>query len=270
MKNGFNHPPVNALRRCAASCRAPAFWRLGVFLLLLVGAGNLFAADVAADFSTANELYSRGNFAGAAAAYEKILQTGGASVPLLFNCGNAEFKAGHLGKAISAYRRAGLRAPRDAELRANLAFVRGQVPGATLPESRWRNWAGALTLNEGTLLTALLFWVLCGLLAARQLQPALAPMLRGATRLIVVLTFFSGAVLALQAASHFNASVAVVTVPDASVRSGPFDDAQNVFTAHDGAEMSVLDTHDQWVEVAGAGGKTGWVNRRQVDVLPEK
>ena len=44
------------------------------------------------------------------------------SPALLFNYGNAEFKAGHLGKAIAAYRRAELLAPRDAEIRANLAF----------------------------------------------------------------------------------------------------------------------------------------------------
>ena len=42
--------------------------------------------------------------------------------------------------------------PRDAELRANLAFVRNQVQGATLRESRWQNWLGSLTLNEGAVL----------------------------------------------------------------------------------------------------------------------
>ena len=91
----------------------------------------------------------KGKFADAAADYENILQTGGQSPALLFNDGNAEFKAGHLGKAIAAYRQAELLAPRDAELRANLAFVRKQVQGATLRESRWQNWIGTLTLNEG-------------------------------------------------------------------------------------------------------------------------
>ena len=116
-------------------------------------------------------------------AYEKILQTGGQSPALLFNYANAEFKAGHLGKAIAAYRRAELLAPRDAEIRANLAFVRNQVQGATVRESRWQDWLGALTLNEGALLTAVLFWLTFALLAARQIRPALVPKLRSATRL---------------------------------------------------------------------------------------
>jgi tetratricopeptide (TPR) repeat protein len=236
--------------------------------LALILTGNIFAADVAADFSAANKLYAEGKFSDAAAAYEKILQTGAQSPALLFNCANAEFKSGHLGKAIAAYRRAELLSPRDAELRANLAFVRNQVQGATLRESGWQNWVNSLTLNEGTLLTAVFFWVMFGLFAVRQIKPVLAPKLRTATRLAVAMTVFSGAVLTLQAANRFNASVAVVTSAEATARSGPFDEAQNAFTARDGAELRVLDRHDNWVQVANAAGKSGWLPAKQVEVLP--
>ena len=250
----------------AAVCHLGCY---GILLLLaLACAGNLFAADVNSNFSAANELYAKGKFAEAATAYETILQSGGQSPALLFNAGNAEFKAGHLGKAIAAYRKAELLAPRDAELRANLAFVRNQVQGATLRESRWQNWVSSLSLNEGALLTAGLFWLLFALLAARQIRPALAPRLRGATRLAVALTLCSGAVLALQAANHFDVSVAVVTSAETIARSGPFEDAQSAFTAHDGAELRVLGHHDDWVQVAGGTGQTGWLPARQVEVLP--
>ena len=147
-------------------------------LFALSAPGKFSAAERASDFSSANELYAKGKFAEAATIYEKILQTGGQSPALLFNCANAEFKSGHLGKAIAAYRRAELLAPRDAELRANLAFVRNQVQGATLRESLWQNWVGSLTLNEGAVLTAVFFWAMFALLAARQIRPALAPKLR--------------------------------------------------------------------------------------------
>jgi len=237
-------------------------------LLALVCAGRILAAESNAGFSAANKLYAEGKFSDAGAAYEKILQAGGQSLPLLFNCGNAEFKTGHLGQAIAAYRRAELLAPRDAELRANLAFVRNQVQGATLRESRWLNWMSWLSLNEGALLTATLFWTTFALLAARQIRPSLAPRLRSATRSIALLTLFSGAVLALQAENYFTESVVVVTRAEATARSGPFDDAQSVFTARDGAELRVLDRHDDWVQVANGAGKIGWLNRKQVEVLP--
>lgn len=230
--------------------------------------GNLLAADVNANFSAANKLYAEGKFADAATAYEKMLQSGAQSPALLFNAGNAEFKAGDLGKAIAAYRRAMLLTPRDPELRANLNFVRNQVHGSTVRESRWQNWVNTLSLNEGAVLTAVLFWLTLGLFAARQIRPALVPKLRSATRLAVVLTVFSATILGLQAANHFNGQTAVVTEAEATARSGPFDEAQSAFTVHDGAELSVLDRHDDWLQVANGTGKTGWLPEKQVAVLP--
>ena len=241
--------------------------RLSILFAIVCG-GKILAADAASDFSSANELYARGKFAEAAAIYENILQTGGQSPSLLFNYGNAEFKAGHLGKAIVAYRQAELLSPRDAELRANLAFVRSQAQGATFRESQWQKWIGFLSLNEGAMLAAVLFWAMFALFIVRQVRPALAPKLRTVTRFAVALTICSGVVLVWQTANHFNSAVAVVTVSEAAALSGPFDDAQREFTARDGAELKVLDRHDDWVQVADGAGKFGWLSRKQVEVLP--
>jgi tetratricopeptide (TPR) repeat protein len=235
----------------------------------LVFGGNIFAADTTADFSAANELYAKGKFAEAAGAYEKILQSGVVSPALWFNYGNAEFKCGELGLAIAAYRHAALLSPRDAEVRANLGFVRSQVPNPVWRENRWQNWMGGLTLNEWTWLAALAFWGAFVLLAALQIRPVLAARLRGLTRIFVALTIFSGACLGLQAASHFSKSTAVVILPEAMARSGPFDDAQNVFSVHDGAELPVLDRRNGWLQVADGLGKSGWLNEKQVKVLPD-
>jgi tetratricopeptide (TPR) repeat protein len=251
-----------------ASWTAPALWRCGILVLTLAFTGNLYASDISADFSAANKLYAEGKFSDAAAGYEKILQTGGQSPALLFNYGSAEFKAGHLGRAIAAYRQAAQLSPRDSEIRANLAFVRNQVQGGTARGIRWQNWAGILTLNEGAVLTAVLFWLTFALLIARQLRPALVPKLSTATRIFVTLTLFSGMVLGLQAASHFYGTTAVVIADNVTARSGPFEDAQNAFTARDGAELSVLDRRDGWVQVADGAGKSGWLPAKQVEVLP--
>ena len=162
MKNSFSFPLCGSRREEAqinfrlpiADCRfyfEPRHlgcYKILIFLAALLFAGNLFAADVTADFSAANKLYAEGKFADAAASYEKILQTGAQSPALLFNDANAEFKSGHLGTAIAAYRRAAQLSRRAMRrLRANLAFVRNQVQGATVRESRWQNWFGALTLE---------------------------------------------------------------------------------------------------------------------------
>jgi tetratricopeptide (TPR) repeat protein len=251
-----------------AGVLAPIWKSALLLLLVLVCARNLFATDIASDFLAANELYAKGKFSDAAADYEKILQNGGQSPALLFNDANAEFKAGNLGKAIAAYRRAKLLAPRDSEIRANLGFVRNQVQGATLHESRWQYWLGTLSLNEWTLLAAGAFWLTFLMLAVRQIRPVLGPKLKCATSLFATATILFGAVLGLQAANHFSQATAVVISAEAIARSGPFDEAQNAFTARDGAELRVLDRHDDWVQVADGSGKIGWLSRKQVEVLP--
>ena len=60
----------------------------------------------------------------------------------------------------------------------------------------------------------------------------------------------------------------MVIAAEATARSGPFDEAQSAFTARDGAELSVLDRHDDWVQVADGAGKIGWLTGKQVEVLP--
>ncbi len=237
-------------------------------IVILIFAGNLFAADISSDFLAANKLYAEGKFSDAANTYENILQTGAQSPALLFNYANAEFKSGNPGKAIAAYRRAALLSPRDAEIRANLAFVRSQVQGATLRESRWQNWLGQLTLNEWTLLAAGAFWLTFALLAAKQLRPALGAKLKNATSILATLTILFGAALGLQAANHFSRQTAVVVSPEATARSGPFDEAQSAFTAHDGAELSVLDRHGNWIQVADGSGKIGWLPVKQLEIPP--
>lgn len=235
--------------------------------LILFFAGRL-RADVATDFSAANRLYSEGKFSDAAAAYEKVLGTGAQSAALLFNDANAEFKAGNLGRAIASYRSAALLAPQDAEIRANLAFVRNQVQGVSRRESRWQGWLGQLSLNEWTLAAALAFWVTFLLLAAGQLRPALAARLKNATWSFAGLTILLGAVLGVQAAGHFSQPTAVVLADGAAARSGPFDEAQSVFTLRDGAELPVLDRHEGWVQVDAGAGKTGWLPVKQLALLP--
>ena len=236
-------------------------------LLALVFAGNIFAVDAAGDFSAANKFYAEGKFSDAANGYEKSLASGATSPNQFFNYGNAEFKSGNLGKAIAAFRRAELLAPRDSEIRANLAFVRNQVQGATVRESFWQNWLGNLSLNEWTIFATFAFWLTFLLLAAKQIRPALATKLKGATWIFAALTIFSGTILGVQAANHFSKQTAVVISAQAMARSGPFDDAQSAFTVRDGAELSVLDRRDDWVQVADGSGKTGWLPAKQVEVL---
>jgi len=233
--------------------------------------GNALAADIPAEFNTANKLYAEGKYSEAAGTYEKILQSKAVSPALYFNYGNAEFKAGNFGRAIAAYRQAAQLTPRDAEVRANLEFARNQVQGPTLHENRWSRiaeWLSLLTLNEWTGLAVAALWLTFALLAAMQIRPTLRTTLRGFVLGVVGGTLLSCACLGVDAAIHFSRQTAVVVAPDVTTRSGPFEEAQSAFIARNGAELTVLDHRDSWVQVTDGSGRIGWLQCQQVKLLP--
>jgi hypothetical protein len=243
-------------------------WFFFILTAVLLCATTLLASDVTANFSAANQLYAEGKFPQAAKGYEVMLNSGVVSPNLLFNDGNAELKSGNLGRAIAAYRRAALLAPRDVDVRANLNFARNQVQGANFSQSHGEMMLGALTLNEWTALAVIAFWMTFGLFTAMQLRPAWKNVLRGVARGAVVATVLLCVCLGVAANIHFSKQVAVVVLPDAVSRSGPFSDAQNAFAVHDGAELAVLDQRNGWVQVADNSGRSGWIQDSQIEVLP--
>jgi hypothetical protein len=242
--------------------------RMSAFALLVLLVPLLSRAEIPATaFESANKLYEEGKYSEAATAYAKLLQSGETSAALYFNLGNAFFKSGQIGRSIAAYRLAERIAPRDPDVRANLQFARNQIQGPTLSPRRWQRWLGHLTLNEWTVLAAGAVWLWLLLLAVRQCWPGLRTALR-----IYVLTLAAVSVLlcALAAAAFFQARltrVAIVIASDAVVRYGPLAESQAAFTAHDGAELRVLDQDKEWLRVSAGPGHVGWLRRDQV-LLP--
>ena len=62
----------------------------------------------------------------------------------------------------------------------------------------------------------------------------------------------------------------VVVSHDAAVRTGPLEDLRTAFTVHDGAELSVLDQKDDWLQVSAGGQWLGWLKRDQAVALSRR
>jgi tetratricopeptide (TPR) repeat protein len=231
--------------------------------LLFVLTVSSVAADISANFDSANKLYGQGKFPEAAAAYEQMIKSGTVSPAIYFNLGNAYFKAGQLGRAIAALREAENLAPRDPDLRANLQFIRARIQGPTTSPARWQQWFATLTINEWAILTAAVLWVWLALLVLIQFRPALKQSLRTLLWCGGVATLVCGCCLGV-AWSNDSAKTAIVVAQDAVVHNGPLDEAPAGATLHGGAELSVLDTKGGWLQVRVDAQRVGWLKREQV------
>jgi tetratricopeptide (TPR) repeat protein len=247
--------------------------RLKTFLLWLTAFGGgllangACAADAGSSFESANRLYEERKFAEAAAVYEKILDTGQVSPALYFNLGNTFFKSGKNGRAILAYRQAAQLAPRDPDVRANLQFVRNQVEGPTLRNTRWQRALGTLSLDEWAALNGAGLWLTFGLLAAAQLRPAWKSALRNVTPIAGGATLLLAACLFSALSNNGSARIIVVTATEVTVRNGPLEESQSAFSAHDGAELQVLDHKDDWLQVSDGTRRIGWLKRGEVALV---
>jgi tetratricopeptide (TPR) repeat protein len=246
--------PAFPVKRSSAN-----LFHLALFFCILFCPGYVSAEDAAAAFDAANKLYSEGKFVEAAGAYEKILGAGHVSPALYYNLGNAFFKSGQIGRAIAAYRQAEEISPRDPDLRANLQFARNQVQGPTLRKREWQRWLGTLSLNEWTWLSAGAIWLTFGLLTARQFRPSLGRSLQNWTFASGAIAALSVVCVALAVAASASRTTAIVIAPEAAVRSGPFEESPNAFTARDGAELRVLDQKGDWLQVTDGTRRVGWV-----------
>jgi hypothetical protein len=72
--------------------------------------------------------------------------------------------------------------------------------------------------------------------------------------------------LALAFFQNVGQQVGIITIADATVRNSPLDQSPSTFTAHDGAELRVLDSKDDWLQVTDDIRRIGWL-KRDVAVL---
>jgi tetratricopeptide (TPR) repeat protein len=217
-------------------------------------------------FNAANKLYELQNYSAAADQYEKLIQASNVSAAIYYNLGTASFKAGQIGRAIAAFRNAQVLAPRDPDVQANLQFARKEA-NSRVTESPWQQWVHRFTLNEWAVAAAAALWIFFGFLSIGQWRPAFRKTYRVWSAVCGVVGLFLGVCLAFATYDRLYTRGAVVAVPEAVIRRGPFDESQSYFTLRDGAELSVIDKKEKWLQVADSSHRIGWLPESQVVVL---
>lgn len=246
-------------------------------LALLVLAAFPAHADssAATNYQRGNQLFQAGDHQAARDAYRQAALEGGADAYLFYNLGVAELKCGDLGRAIANFHRAERLAPRDDDVRFNLALARQMVKikppeGAETflhivlgASSRW------LSANEWTLALLLCYWIAA--IAAAVLIGADFSRLRPAVKAVALI---AGALLILmlpfaayRVKSDYFTVRAVIVTKDGVARSGPGEENDEQFKLADGMEVEVKECVSGWCKIQAEGGFIGWTQAENFDRL---
>jgi tetratricopeptide (TPR) repeat protein len=235
-------------------------------ICFLLAASSCFSAP----FNDANQQFRTGDFAGAAAAYEKILANDGPCAAVLYNLGNSYQSLKQYGPAILAYERARLLTPRDPDLLANLALARKAATAFEQPGKSPRLQAALeyLSSNEWS-------WLVAG----SALFLGITSVIRGAVSLplrfrklrIVAVCVASFAIAIGSVALYLRRGETlrgIVLSEEATVRLSPFEKAESLGTAGPGRVVLLGPENGgfRYVEIPGTSLR-GWLAAHEVAAI---
>jgi hypothetical protein len=185
------------------------------------------------------------------------------SAAALYNLGNSYARAGKTGLAVLNYERASLLAPGEADIDANLRYVRevSHLPSAE-PRSRFQRLSLAASPTVMSWLGLLGIALLGIALLGRGLAASRAGYwLRGLAAAGLALIGWTGAnAVALWPTLH----AAVVVSTSAPVQVSPVPMGDSLFALPEGETVRIAAEHEGFLLVRTRQGKVGWVSRANV------
>jgi tetratricopeptide (TPR) repeat protein len=218
-------------------------------------------------FATANRFYQNNEFDKAIETYTRLIEAGNRNPDVLFNLGNAYFKAKNLSYAILYYEKAKLYAPFDDDINQNLAIANARIVDRIdiIPDlflRRWiynfvnqfqsNTWAVLSIIIFATALTLLLFYFFSGTIQIKKMSFYLSVLL-----LIMSFISFWCSVKRLKYITENHS--AIVVDPSVTIKSSPDAEGNNVFVLHEGTKVTVVDSMENWKEIRLTDGNKGWL-----------
>jgi tetratricopeptide (TPR) repeat protein len=241
----------------------------------MLGAMGLARADRRDEaWRRGNEAYLHGDYAGAAAAYEELLQQGAVSADLYFNLGDAYFHKGALGPAIWAFEKAAALDPGGEDARYNLTEARKvaarQAHDRIEGEDRDPLWIRAVTALGPSAETWLFVAVYLGffvlVVVRRRAGDDLRPALGAAVAVLGAAALLAGALLVGR--TRLDRLPFGVVLPDAlAVKDGADDNYRTAFEVHAGLRVRLVEHDQDWLRVRLGNGLEGWVHAAQIGTL---
>ena len=243
--------------------------KIGLLIVCLMMAALGMKAQVIQDqeFAKANFYYNESRYDTALVIYEKIMDEGYVSAPLLYNIGNTYFKMRNYPMAILNYEKALKLEPNNDEIKQNLAIANALITDKIEPvpvffmTKWWRNIGNQLSANGWAKVSLELFGIFLLLLffyfttRSRGIRKA-----SFFTGILVLMVFICSLVFASQKHKYINEhNEAIVMTPTITVKSSPSSSGVDLFVLHEGTKVEILDNTDKWDKIKIADGSVGWM-----------
>ena len=223
----------------------------------------------------ANTAYINADYQAAIATYDSILATGNVSYKVYYNLGNAYFKEGKIGPSILNYNPALRLAPSDADIDYNLRVANSYVKDKIehVPEFFLATWFRSLRMslssNAWASVSLVLLAALLGCVLLYLLSTKLALRKTGFYSAIVLLLLFIFSVVSASIGRRelTCAEEAIVMNSAAPVKSSPDNGSKDLFVLHEGTKVSVLNSLEEWREIAIADGNKGWIRSSAIELI---
>lgn len=242
--------------------------RAYILLVFVIASIGMMAQSIQDQkFAKANYYYNESRYDTAIIIYERIMEEGFVSAPLLYNIGNTYFKMRNYPMAILYYEKALKLDPTNKEIKQNLAIANALITDKIEPmpvfflTKWWRNignqlsangWAGASLKLFGLLLILLFVYFTARTRGVRKASFF--------TSILVIILFVCSLIFAYQKHQYLNEqNEAIVMMPTITVKSSPSSSGVDLFVLHEGTKVEIMDKADNWDKIKIADGSVGWM-----------
>lgn len=219
------------------------------------------------EFAKANFYYNESRYDTALVIYEKIMEDGYVSAPLLYNIGNTYFKMRNFPMAILNYEKALKLEPNNDDIKQNLAIANTLITDKIEPMpvfflTRWWRNTGNLLSANGWAKASLEFFglfllILFIYLTARTKRTRKTTFFTGILTLVI---FICCVIFASQKHKYINEhNEAIVMTPTITVKSAPSSSGVDLFVLHEGTKVEIIDNTGNWDKIKIADGSVGWM-----------